>query len=95
MAATGNSRSRTELRKSPRRQFHYNATVIIEGDNQPRPCAIVDVSNTGARLQLEDDCELPEHFLLLLTKGGEARRHCKLVWRNGLFVGVQFPNPQS
>ena len=95
MAATGNSRSRTELRKSPRRQFHYNATIIMEGDTQPHRCAIVDISNTGARLQLEDDFELPERFLLLLTKGGQARRRCKIVWRNGLFVGVQFPGPQS
>ncbi len=59
MVVTGNFRSRAELRKSPRRKFHYNATIIIEGDTQPHRCAIVDVSNTGARVQLEDDCELP------------------------------------
>jgi hypothetical protein len=95
MVVIGNFRSRTELRKSPRRQFHYNATIIIEGDTQPHRCAIVDISNTGARLQLEDGFELPEHFLLLLTKSGQARRRCKIVWRNGLSVGVQFPPPQS
>ena len=95
MVVIGNYRSRTELRKSPRRQFHYNATIIVEGDEQPHPCAIVDVSNTGARLQLEDDGELPEHFLLLLTKGGEARRRCNLIWRDGLVVGVRFAGPQE
>jgi hypothetical protein len=93
MVVTGNFRSHAELRKSPRRQFHYNARIVIEGDNTPHSCAIVDISNSGARLQLEEDFELPELFQLLLTKGGEARRLCKIVWRDGLFIGVQFPNP--
>ena len=95
MVVIGNFRSRTELRKSTRRQFHYNATIIIEGDTQPHRCAIVDISNTGARLQLEEDCELPYRFLLLLTKGGEARRRCNLIWRDGLGVGVRFPAAQE
>lgn len=95
MVVIGNFRSRTELRKSPRRQFHYNATIVIEGGERPYSCAIVDISDTGGRLQLEDDCELPERFHLLLTKDGKARRRCKIVWRNGLLIGVQFPRPQS
>jgi hypothetical protein len=95
MVVIGNFRSRTELRKSPRRQFHYNATIVIEGSKQPYPCAVVDISDTGGRLQLGDDRELPGHFLLLLTKDGKARRHCKIVWRNGLLIGVEFPRPES
>jgi hypothetical protein len=91
MVVVGNYRARAELRKKPRRQFHYNAAILIEGAKSPCPCAIADISETGARIQLETDCELPERFMLLLTKGGEARRHCRLVWRDGLFVGVEFP----
>jgi hypothetical protein len=30
---------------------------------------------------------------LLLTRSGEARRHCRLIWHNGLSVGVAFPTP--
>ncbi len=48
---------------------------------------------TGARIVLETECELPERFILLLTRSGEARRHCRLVWRNGLAAGVEFPTP--
>jgi len=95
MVVIGNFRSRAELRKSPRRQMHYNAAITIAGDNQPHLCRIVDISNTGARLQLEEDCELPYRFLLLLTKGGEARRRCNLIWRDGLGVGVRFPAAQE
>jgi PilZ domain len=95
MVVVGNFRNRAEFRKKPRRQFHYNASILTDGNKSPSPCAISDISESGARLQLESEFELPERFILLLTKSGEARRHCRVVWRNGLFVGVEFPLAQS
>jgi hypothetical protein len=93
MVAIGNYRNQAELRKKPRRQFHYNASVLLDGTSSPKPCAISDISATGARIVLQCECELPERFILLLTPSGEARRHCRLVWRNGLAAGVEFPTP--
>ena len=51
-----------------------------------------DVSHTGARLVLEDDDELPDSFLLLLTRNGGTRRQCRVSWRAGMTVGVAFAN---
>jgi len=87
--------SRSDLRAKSRRQFHYNASVLIDATTSPRPCSISDISETGARIVLESECELPERFILLLTSSGEARRHCRLVWRNGLAAGVEFPAHHS
>ena len=92
MVAVGNFRDRAELRRKPRRQFHYNASILMEGAPLPCPCEIVDISETGARIAIETECDLPERFVLLLTRTGEARRLCKVVWRNGLTFGVTFPN---
>ena len=86
---------RAELRTKPRRQFHYNASVLLDATSPPQPCAIADISATGARIVLATECNLPERFILLLTPSGEARRHCRLVWRNGLAAGVEFPMQQS
>ena len=83
--------ARSELRRRQRRNFHYNASVLLDGSSPPRACAISDISETGARIVLECECELPERFILLLTPGGEARRHCRMVWHNGLAAGVEFP----
>jgi hypothetical protein len=52
--------ARTELRAKSRRQFHYNASVLLDGTSSPHPCAIADISDTGARLVLAKECELPE-----------------------------------
>ena len=86
---------RAELRKKPRRQFHYNAGVLLDGKSLPQPCAIADISETGARIVLATECNLPERFILLLTRSGEARRHCRLIWHNGLAAGVEFPTPPA
>jgi hypothetical protein len=83
------------LRRKPRRQFHYNASVLLDGTSLPIACAISDISEIGARIVLQTERELPERFILLLTRSGEARRHCRLVWRNGLAAGVEFPTQHS
>ena len=95
MAATGNNRNQAELRRKARRQFHYNASVLLDATSSPRPCSIADISETGARIMLASECELPERFILLLTPSGEARRHCRLVWKTGLSAGVAFPTPPA
>jgi len=95
MVVVGNFRNQAELRKKARRHFHYNASVLLDGTSAPQPCAIADISATGARIVLQAACELPERFILLLTPSGEARRHCRLVWRDGLAAGVEFPTPSQ
>jgi hypothetical protein len=39
---------------------------------------------------LQSNSELPNRFVLLLTETGQPRRHCRIVWRDGLIVGVEF-----
>jgi hypothetical protein len=90
---SGNYRNRADLRKKPRRQFHHLAKIITDEKEPPRTCTMFDVSHTSARLVLETNDELPDCFLLLLTrKGGCARRSCRVVWRTGVTVGVKFAN---
>jgi len=81
---------RSELRKKPRRAFHYNAQIFIDRETPLLPCLLADVSETGARLKLEEDVLLPEQFVLLLTVKVGPRRHCRVAWRTGTTMGVQF-----
>jgi hypothetical protein len=92
MVVVGDNRPRTELRRKPRRQFHYSAQILTERNGQPRACSISDVSATGARIVLAQEAELPDRFILLLSASGDARRVCRVIWRSGLTVGVEFPD---
>jgi hypothetical protein len=57
-----------------------------------RECLLVDVSETGARISLNDGvAELTEFFLVLSAFGGSpVFRRCKRRWINGLLMGVAF-----
>ncbi len=52
MVVVGNNPNRPEMRKKPRRSFHYHAKIVKDNDMQVT-CAIADISHSGARLHLE------------------------------------------
>lgn len=57
---------------------------------------IYDISDTGARLTVADEQQIPDNFILLLSRDGGARRICKTAWRSGFNVGIKFvPNSIS
>jgi hypothetical protein len=90
MVAVGNNyRSQAELRKKPRRSIPLWGRILTSKKGQPRPCSIEDISETGARIVLQKDENLPKRFLLLLTSRGDARV-CREVWRNEPTIGGEF-----
>ena len=95
MVVVGNFRNRAELRKKPRRAFHYNARIVTGGDPPAIVCSIADISESGARLALESETELPDEFVLLLTPKGTPRRNCRVIWRDGLASGSSSPRKKS
>jgi hypothetical protein len=81
-------------RKSERVDFERGIPVYIMGIDGTwrRDCKMIDVSQTGARLQVEGSFEgldLKE-FFLLLSSTGLAYRRCELAWVNGDQVGASF-----
>jgi len=81
---------RSEKRKSPRKTMRYGAWVQ-DGETTPRSCVLADVSDTGARLEVESPDDIPEMFTLLLSGGRESpRRRCRVMWRSEDQVGVRF-----
>jgi hypothetical protein len=55
-------------------------------------CALSDVSDRGARINVHDSEIIPDNFLLLLAGNGAARRQCHVIWRKPQQVGVKFKN---
>jgi len=57
-----------------------------------RNCVLRDVSQTGARLEVEGTLEVlgAQEFFLLLSSTGLAFRRCELVRVDGTEVGVRF-----
>ncbi|CAN0113031.1 unnamed protein product, partial [Phaeothamnion confervicola] len=78
-----------DKRRSRRRPMRYHAVLVLDGDAQ-RGCILSDISDTGARIDVDTADELPNRFVLLLSGNGSPQRHCRVVWRQPTQVGVNF-----
>jgi hypothetical protein len=78
-----------EKRKAKRQPLRYTAWVALSAKDR-HGCVVSDVSDSGARVDVQDSKILPDHFVLLLTSSGAARRYCRVMWRKPTQVGVKF-----
>jgi hypothetical protein len=82
----------SDKRKAHRRQLRYTAWISL-GPKKLQGCVVADISDSGARLGVENSKTVPTNFVLLLAASGKPRRKCRVVWRNGAQVGVEFQKP--
>jgi len=82
----------SDKRKAHRRQLRYTAWISL-GPKKLHGCVLADISDSGARLGVENSKAVPNNFVLLLAARGKPRRKCRVVWRNGGQVGVEFEKP--
>jgi PilZ domain len=60
----------------------------------PRACMVTNISDGGARLYTETD--VPPTFTLSVSgEGVKLRRECRVVWRLGGELGVEFTDRAS
>jgi hypothetical protein len=85
------------LRKSERVNFERGVNVFIMGIDGTwrRNCVMRDVSQTGARLQVESSIQGLDlrEFFLLLSSTGLAYRRCRLIRVTGDEIGIEFLAP--
>jgi hypothetical protein len=88
-----------ENRRATRVQFEHPHPVNLMGVDGTwrRSCVLLDVSQSGAKLEVEGSPEVlrAREFFLLLSSTGLAFRRCELVWVDGSQVGVKFTSPDK
>lgn len=78
-----------EKRQARRQPLRYTAWIALTAD-QRHGCVVSDVSDSGARIDVQDSKLIPDHFVLMLSSNGAARRFCRVMWRKPTQIGVQF-----
>lgn len=76
-----------ERRVKQRKSLAVPATVVSVDGLARRSVTIVNISDTGAMLDLGGDWLLPRAFTLLFR---QTLQPCHLVWQTERFGGVQF-----
>jgi hypothetical protein len=78
-----------EKRKHERKELKRVVQAVTVDDSRvPIECTLLDISQTGARLYVENAGELPSEFLLVLSD--DVKRWCRTVRRMKTDVGVKF-----
>jgi hypothetical protein len=74
-----------EDRREERRRVLLQGKILVGRDVVW--CAVRDLSNGGARLEVGEDVRLPEEFDLVVGRKEQIVR-ARLRWREGAFAGV-------
>lgn len=51
---------------------------IVSRDGRMMPCIVWDLQSAGGRIAMESADEIPERFMLWLTKDGQVKRCCEV-----------------
>lgn len=78
-----------EKRRSHRRRVLKRGKALLHDNNTVLDCLIRDLSDGGARLQIEHAATLPMLFRLANVSDGEVSE-VRLVWRRDGQAGVAF-----
>jgi hypothetical protein len=78
-----------DRRSIGRTKICKSALLFISGQIGVRSCGITDITNAGAGIRTQDLTILPLNFELSFDKFHTVRR-CRLIWREGDFIGVAF-----
>jgi hypothetical protein len=74
-----------------RTMINRDASMFFLGQDKVHACCVRDVTNRGAGLRLNGLNVLPFDFGISFDHFRTMRR-CRLIWRDGDFVGAAFEN---
>ena len=78
------------LRKEPRTRANRAGWIAVKKGAQLQGCFVWDESDHGAKLTVDNPADLPDTFYLYFSTHFGSRRHCRVAWRSGNQVGVEF-----
>jgi hypothetical protein len=73
-----------------RRRVNKQAWLVFDGEFALRPCTVIDMSDNGARLSVDQSDRLPKRFSLTFSRASRAGLQCEVRWKHGQAVGVKF-----
>jgi PilZ domain len=78
------------VRKHHRVELDYMARVLTVAAEPVCDCALIDVSQGGARIAVLAADMIPDEFLLRFSATSDVSRRCKVAWRKEDEIGVVF-----
>jgi hypothetical protein len=77
-----------DKRKARRQRVFKGGKILFNDGNSTIDCTIRNLSDTGAKLEVESVIGVPAEFMLVSHDGTE--RWSRVMWRAGTSLGVSF-----
>jgi PilZ domain len=77
-------------RRRPRKKRDVAAWIEKHSSAVLERCKLINVSDDGALLSIDDVYDMPNQFRLRLIRESPAVLNCKVIWQRDKQVGVQF-----
>ncbi len=81
----------SERRSITRTTISKDALLFFDAQRGVLTCRVQDVTNVGAGIELHSPNMLPLNFELSFDNFHNVRE-CRVIWRQGDFVGIAFQN---
>ena len=78
--------------RKPRHKVQDHAWMTLDGGFAKKNCTVLDISLTGARIRVHDAGAISGKLDIAFTGDVRKTRACRLVWREGSTIGVEFLN---
>ncbi|RJF69570.1 PilZ domain-containing protein [Rhodopseudomonas palustris] len=82
--------AKERTKREVRRSVRQSGWITLDGGFAARPCEVVDLSATGAKLTMADAISLGPKLRLAFSRDARTGRNCEVIWRRGTTVGVKF-----
>ena len=77
-------------KREARKLLGQPAWITLDGGFAARQCVVQDISESGAKIVLDDAVSLPARLRLAFARDARTGRNCHVVWRTGSSAGVKF-----
>lgn len=78
-----------ERRNAMRREIDQDAFTLVDGASSAIACNVLDISDTGARIEFKITSVIPKRFKLWIAEN-HLLAECERVWRKGNQMGLRF-----
>jgi len=78
-----------EQQKRSQRLRTLKGDSILVANGGAIDCTVRNISETGARLEVENPVGIPDKFTLI-AQHERIKRGCRIVWRKAKQIGVRF-----
>jgi hypothetical protein len=77
-------------KRDTRKSVRQSGWITLDGGFAMRPCTVLDLSATGARIEIDDPRTAAAASRLAFSRDARSGHQCQVIWRRGKTLGVKF-----